>query len=185
MPTWTTIKDPVTGVTWWTSPESLNGTIPRDFFTNNVDANLKLAIALQGKRRSQTSEYHLSFLSNIALAGITSNQWLKPLDIGGSVRWQDKASIGYLAAAPQADGVVRDYDPNKPVTQKGDIFVDVFAKYRLKFFQNRVRCSLQLNVNNIFEDGRLKAVAVNPDGTPWAFRIIDPRQFILSAKFEL
>ena len=24
-----------------------------------------------------------------------------------------------------------------------------------------------------------------PDGTPWTYRIVDPRQFILSATFEL
>jgi hypothetical protein len=28
-------------------------------------------------------------------------------------------------------------------------------------------------------------VAVNPDGAPFAYRIIDPRQFILTATFDL
>jgi hypothetical protein len=184
MPTWTTIKDPVSGATWWTTPEA-NGTIPRDFYINNVNANLKLAVALQGKRRSQTREYHASFLSSYALAGLTENHWLKPLDIGGSLRWQDKASIGYLGAPPDPDGIVREYDPNKPVWQKADYFADVFAKYRLRFFHDKVQCTLQLNVNNVFENGHLQAVAVNPDGRPWAFRIVDPRQFILSATFNL
>ena len=184
MPTWTTIKDPVTGNLWWTSPES-NNTIPRDFFTNNVSANLKLAVALQGKRRSQTREYHTAFTTNYSLAGITSNHWLRAVDVGGSYRWEDKASIGYLGAAPESDGVVRDYDPNKPVWQKGNTYVDVWGKYRFRFFHDRVQCTLQLNVNNVFENGHLRAVAVNPDGTPWAFRIIDPRQFILSARFDL
>ena len=46
-------------------------------------------------------------------------------------------------------------------------------------------CRLQLNVTNVLEDGRLQAVAVNPDGAPWAFRIVDPRQFILTATFDL
>src|SRR5581483_6600237 len=45
MPTWTTIKDPVSGSTWWTTPEA-NNTIPRDFYINNVLAPLKLAVAL-------------------------------------------------------------------------------------------------------------------------------------------
>ena len=44
---------------------------------------------------------------------------------------------------------------------------------------------LQLNVKDVFEDGRLEAVAFNPDGNPYAFRIVDPRQFILSATFSL
>jgi hypothetical protein len=48
-----------------------------------------------------------------------------------------------------------------------------------------VRCRLQVNVKNIFEGGRLQAVAMNPDGTPYAFRIVDPRQFLFSATFDL
>jgi hypothetical protein len=182
--TWMNVKDPVTGSLWWTTPEA-NNTIPRDWYTNNVNANLKLAVALQGKRRSQTREYHLSYLSSYSFSGITENHWLKPLDLGGSVRWQNKASIGYLAAAPDSDGIVREYNPNKPVWQKDDYFFDAFARYRLRFFKDKVHCTLQLNVNNIFENGHLQPVAVNPDGTPWAFRIVDPRQFILSATFSL
>jgi hypothetical protein len=57
--------------------------------------------------------------------------------------------------------------------------------YDLRFMQNRIRARVQLNVRNVFEDGRLQPIAVNPDGSPWAFRIIDPRQFILSCTFSL
>ncbi len=184
MPTWTTIKDPVTNNLWWTTPED-NGTIPQTFYINNVLANLKLAVALQGKRRTQTREYHISYLTDLSLAGVTDRAWLKPLDIGGSVRWESKASIGFLGAAPDSDGIVREYNPNAPVWQKGDYFTDLFARYRLRFFNSKVQATIQLNVNNVFENGHLQPVAVNPDGTPWAFRIVDPRQFILSVKFDL
>lgn len=184
MPMWTSIKDPVTGQLWWQTAAD-NGTVARDWYTNNVNANLKLAIALQGKRRSQTSEYHLSYLTSYSLDALTDNRWIKPFDVGGSVRWRDKASIGYLGAAPEADGVVREYDASKPVWQKGETFVDLFVKYRVKLPRGKGRCTLQLNVNDVFQGGELRPVAVNPDGTPWAFRIVDPRQFILSASFEL
>ncbi len=184
METWLNIKDPVTGYNWWTTAAE-NGTVARDWYTNNVLANLKLAVALQGKRRTQTREYRASFLTSYDLAGMTSNRLISPLTVGGSLRWEDEGSIGFLGAAPDADGVVREYDPNKPVWQKGNTVVDLHAKYRLKFFSGKVRCTLQLNVNNVFEDGKLQPVAVNPDGSPWAFRIVDPRQFILSATFDL
>ena len=36
-----------------------------------------------------------------------------------------------------------------------------------------------------FEGGRLQAIAVNPDGRPYAYRIIDPRKFVLSVRFDL
>ena len=184
MPVWTTIKDPVTGNPWWTTPED-QGTIPSTFYINNVLANLKLAVALQGKRRTQTAEYQASFVTNYDLAGLTSNRWFSPLTVGGAVHWRDQASIGFLGAAADPDGVVREYDPNKPVWEKGETTVDLSAKYKLKLFNDKVRATVQLNVNNVFEDGQLKPIAVNPDGTPWAFRIVDPRQFILSVTFDL
>ncbi len=43
---------------------------------------------------------------------------------------------------------------------------------------------IQLNINNAFEGGGLTPIAVNYDGTPWAFRIIDPREFILTTTFD-
>jgi hypothetical protein len=184
MPTWTTIKDPVTGNLWWTTPED-NGTVPSTFYINNVLANLKLAVALQGKRRTQTAEYQASYITNYDLAGLTSHRWFSKLGVGGAVHWRAESSIGFLGAPADPDGIVREFDPNKPVWEKGETTVDLNANYTLMLFNDRVRCRLQLNVNNVFEDGKLKPVAVNPDGTPWAFRIIDPRQFILSATFDL
>jgi hypothetical protein len=65
-------------------------------------------------------------------------------------------------------------------------YIDVFVAYRTRLFSDRVRASFQLNVKNIGESGgRLLTTAVFPDGSPLAYRIIDPRQFILSASFEL
>jgi hypothetical protein len=40
-------------------------------------------------------------------------------------------------------------------------------------------------VRNVLEDGRLQSVAVNPDGSTYVYRIIDPRQIILSLNFDL
>ena len=41
-----------------------------------------------------------------------------------------------------------------------------------------------LTRRNAFDGGRLQAIAVNPDCAPYAYRIIDPRQFILSVLFD-
>jgi prepilin-type N-terminal cleavage/methylation domain-containing protein len=40
-------------------------------------------------------------------------------------------------------------------------------------------------LNGVLENGRLQKVAINPDGSTYAYRIIDPRQFILSTSFDL
>ncbi len=182
MPIWTAIKGPFTGNTWWTTP--ISGTTPQTFFTANVLAPIKLLIATQGKQRSQTREYHFSGLTNFKLAGLTDNKWLKNADVGGALRWESRANLGYYGAAPDSDGIVRNYDPNRPIWDKGRYYLDLSAGYNLRLFDHRVRARVQLNVKDVLEDGRLQAVAYNPDGQPFAFRIVDPRQYILSVTFN-
>ena len=185
MQTWTTIKGPYTGNTWWTSPLSSGSSSPQAFYTANVLAPLKVAVATQGKPKTQSREWRYNIVTHYQLAGITQNRWLKNMDVGGAFRWEDKASIGYYGAAPDADGIVRNLDRNRPIWDKSRYYIDLSAGYNLRLFTNKVRARIQLNVRNIFENGHLQAVAFNPDGSPYAFRIIDPRQFILSVNFDL
>ena len=57
--------------------------------------------------------------------------------------------------------------------------------YRTRFLGDKVRANVQLNVKDVFENGRLQAVAANPDGSIYAWRIKEPRQFILTVGFDL
>ncbi|HVS53456.1 MAG TPA: TonB-dependent receptor plug domain-containing protein [Opitutaceae bacterium] len=177
MPVWTTVKDDA-GVNWWTYN---NGGTPLAFYTGNVAAPLKLAIANQGKPRTQVREWRFNALTKYQF----TEGRLKGFDIGGAVRWEDKASIGFLGAAPDLDGIVRSLDITKPVYDKARYYVDGSAGYTTRLFHDKIRTHFQFNVRNMFERGRLQAIAVNPDGTPYAFRIIDPRQFIFSTTFDL
>jgi hypothetical protein len=184
LPTWTTIKGPYSGTLWWTNTQN-SSTSPQTFYTSNVLAPLSLIVATQGKQKTQTREYRFNVLTNFRLAGITENRWLKNVSVGGAVRWEGKASVGYFGGAPDPDGIVRTYDANRPIWDKARYYVDLNTGYNLRMFKDKIRARLQLNVRNVFENGRLQPVAYNPDGTPFAFRIIDPRQFILSANFDL
>jgi hypothetical protein len=76
-------------------------------------------------------------------------------------------------------------DNNKPIWDKARSYLDLSAGYRFRFLGDKVRAKAQLNVKNVFEGGRLQMIGVNPDGQGYAYRIIDPRQFILSCSFEL
>jgi len=179
MPYWMAAKDDA-GVEWWTSRIGSGG-VPRDFYTGSVSAPLKLAIANQGKPRSQVREWRFNSLANYTF----SEGRVKGLSLGGAVRWEDKAAIGFRGAAPDPDGVVRTLDRDRPVFDSSRFYLDLNVGYGLRLFSDRIRTRLQLNVRNALEGGRLQAVAVNPDGAPFAYRIVDPRQFILTATFDL
>ena len=177
LPIWTTATDDA-GALWWTTS---NGGIPRDFFTGSINAPLKLAVANQNKPRSQVREWRFNSLTNYRF----STGRLKGLGVGGAVRWEDKAAIGYRGGAPDADGIVRVYDPNQPLFDKARYYIDFMSSYDLRFAKDKIRARVQLNIRNVFEKGRLQAIGVNPDGSPHTYRIIDPRQFILSTTFDL
>jgi hypothetical protein len=182
---WTTLKSPFDGSPYWNGSFKLGGLTPEQYYNTNILGPLKLALASEGKPRTQTREWRANLVTNYKLAQITENPWLKRLNVGGAVRWEARGSIGFYGMPPDSDGIIRSLDPNKPVWDKARYYFDFMAGYDLRLFQDKIRARLQLNVRNVFEDGRLQPIAVNPDGTPWAFRIIDPRQFILSATFSL
>ncbi len=184
LPFWTTVKDP-NGDLWWTTRLGSNG-IPRDYFTGNIEAPLNLAITTQGKRKPQTREYTFRMTTNYQLAGLVpDHKWLKGVAVGGSYRWASKGAIGYLAAPADADGVIRRLDRDRPVYDKPVGNLDLLLSYNTRLFRNKVRTTFQLNVSNVTESGRLQGVAVNPDGKFWQYRIIDPRQFVFTTRFDL
>jgi outer membrane receptor for ferric coprogen and ferric-rhodotorulic acid len=183
LPVWQSIVNPVDGTSWWTTRYGSAGT-PQSFYEGAVLAPYKLATANQGKPRSQVREWSWNLSTSFNLSGLhTDHRWMNGTTLGGSVRWQDRGSIGFLGAAPDASGIVRAFDPGKPVYDSSHTYVDLFASRRFRF--NHFNLQVQLNVRNVFEDGRLQTIGVNPDGTGYNFRIVDPRQFILTATFQL
>ncbi len=181
MPVWTTLVDPIRGTAWYTTDYGGSRPTPLFFLQQLVYDPIKLAQANEGKTRLQVREWRTNLMSTYRLASVTENKWLKRMSVTGAVRWEDKSSIGYYASAK--DPTI--YDPNRPIYSNGNTYFDFGAGYRDRLFSNKVPMRVQLNVRNAFEGGRLQAIGALPDGTPHSYRIIDPRQFMLTASFEL
>ena len=181
-----TIANGTAGRPWWTTSPTTNAqATPQVWYFQNILTTLKQASANAGKPRPQTREWRAAFTTDYRFAGHFSDSWMRDLSVGGSIRWEDQAAVGYYGAAPIFNGAVVEYDPNRPIYDDARTYVDLKVGYNLRLFDDRVRCRLQLNVRNAFESGRLQPFVYNPDGTAWNYRIIDPRQFILSATFDL
>jgi hypothetical protein len=172
---------------WWTTGQSATSTnSPAAFYIANVKSVIGLATANAGKPRAQTREYRVNFTTNYKLAGLFGDSWLKEASVGGALRWASKAALSYYGGPPAAEygGAIIDYDANRPIYDDARAEFDFNAAYNLRLWNDKVRCKLQLNVKNAFEGGRLQPIAYNPDGLAWNYRIIDPRQFILTATFD-
>ncbi len=184
LPVWTTARDDQ-GNLWWTTIAS-NGTVPQAYYYADLLSPYLFGVANVGKPRTQVRKYRWNAVTNYSF----SEGLLKNFNVGGAVRWEDKGSIGFYGGAPSSlpgpfNGVVLELDPNKPIWDPSRFYFDFSVGYKMRLFDDKVRTNVQLNVRNAFEGGRLQAVGANPDGSIYAWRIVDPRQFILSVNFEL
>lgn len=189
--------DPTTSRSWslkrfWTGYgyagvaqiENTDGNTSAQAYHNNVVVSqVALAKALEGARSPLERQYRASFLTNYAFP----DGKLKGVSIGGSQRWESRAAIGFFGRVGDpinSPTVINLNDVTRPVFDAGNYFTDLWISYSRKILNNKIGWKIQLNVNNATEDGRLMPTQVNFDGTPWAFRIIDSRQFILTSTFS-
>jgi hypothetical protein len=184
LPAWTTIKDDA-GNLWWTTTTASN------WYNNNIIPTLKLARANLGLPRSQIKKWNWALQANYTVQreswGLERlgdwGQKLVGLSVGTSIRWQDKSSIGFYGQ-PDPDGIMRTYDVTRPIYDPARISYDFSMGYGLRFFSNKIRARLQLNGSDVFSHRGLRAVSVNPDGSPAGFRILDGPRYTLTTTFD-
>lgn len=159
----------------------------------SVDSPMAVFRALVGRPKPQVRKYSAKFNTKYALAGLSENSILKKMSVGGSLRYTSKGSIGFYGLGYE-DGMdltlaanrILALDTYRPIYSPSQTYVDLFVAYTTKLYRNKVRASFQLNVKNVFEDGGgLQATSAFFDGRTSTYRIVDPRQFILSASFDL
>lgn len=185
---WNIVGTPFSTVAGYNTTQS-----PALNFAANVDAPMAVFRALIGRPLPQQREYSAKFNTRYNLAGITENRILKNMSVGGSLRYASKGSIGFYGLG-YTQGMdltlpankILQLDPNRPIYAAAEAYVDLFFSYKTRLFHDRVAATFQLNVKNVQENGvRLQKTSAFFDGRASTYRIVDPRQFIFSASFEL
>ena len=182
LPVWQSIIDPTTGRSWFTERYN-NAQTAEQLLASAVVGPLALAQALEGKSLPQIRKYRVNVSTSYRLAGITDHRILKRFNVGGAARWEDKGAIGFHGLQ-QLPAQITAFDASRPIWDKSHLNLDAFVSYRTPFFSRKVTANWQFYVRNLTEDGRLQPIAADPDGQYSAYRIIDPRQFILTATLE-
>jgi hypothetical protein len=162
-------------------------------FLAQVDAPMAVFRATIGRPLAQQREYSAKFNTRYNLGGMFDNKILKNMSVGGSVRYSSRGSIGYyglgytqgMDLSLPANKILQ-LDPNRPIYAPSEVYVDLLLSYRTKLFRDKIGATFQFNVKNVQESGvRLQKTAAFFDGRASTYRIVDPRQFILSASFDL
>ncbi len=156
-------------------------TSSQGYFNTNVVSQLALAKALQGVSAPDLRKYHGSLVTNYMF----SQGPLKGFSIGGAESYESRGAVGYygFASNPLTPTLIDQADVNRPIWSKANYYTDLWVAYGRKVFNNKVGLKIQLNCENVTEGGHLDPIAYNLDGTPYGYRIVDPRQFILTTTF--
>ncbi len=153
----------------------------QQYYNSVVAPQALLARDLEGQSAPGQRKNRFSLLTSYSF----TEGRLKGFFVGGSERWEDKSVIGYYGKASGANGTQLDVsDTNRPIYDSSNSYTDIWIGYNRQIWKDKVKMKLQLNCVNVFENGGLQVVSVNYDGSPYAFRIVDPRQFIFSASFD-
>jgi hypothetical protein len=154
----------------------------QNYFNNTVVSQVATAKALQGAAAPNLRKWTGSLLTNY----VFTEGAVKGFSVGGSQRYASKAIAGYFGKVgdPTQPTIINIADTTRPIYTKEDYHTDLWIAYTRKILKDKVKMKIQLNVNDVTESGRLEAIAYNFDGTPYAFRIVDPRQYVLTTSFE-
>jgi hypothetical protein len=182
---WEKIIDPTNGEPWYSYPYG-GARSAKEYVeaVAGVTFPYKIFKATEGKTRAQIRKYNFRLSTRYSWAGITDNRVIRRNTTGTAERWEDKAAIGYFCVE-KFPATITELDINNPIYDRAHLYVDPWIRYSVRLFGGKVGATFQLNIKNVQEGGRLQPVAARPDGTPLAFRIVEPRQFIFTASFDL
>jgi len=161
---------------------------PGAYYANNVTGNATLSKSLNGQAAPGQRKYRWAYNTGYDF----TTRLLKGFGVGGAERWEARSVIGYYGKPGYTTAGTAAYNPDlldvadvgRPIYDKANYYTDLFIRYKRKVWNDRIAWTIQLNVENVRENGRLQVVGVNYDGSPYAYRIIDSRKFTLTSTFE-
>jgi hypothetical protein len=149
-------------------------------FTNQVLRPITLARALDGTQLPEQREWRINATARYDFL----DGPFKGVQVGGSLRYQDKVAGGYPNLLNEDGDVIPDV--TNPWFGPDDINGDLFFRYRRPIMNDRVDWSVQLNARNLYRkngDDDIP-IAFNPDGSTTFIRVPVEQQYFLTNTFS-
>ena len=160
------------------------GLNPQDWINVNVTPQVQLSKDLDGQEAPGQRKHRWAYNTGY---DFTTGR-LKGIGIGGAERWEAKSIIGYYGKSSHGNAsnpnLIDISDVTRPIYDEANFYTDLFVNYKTRVWHDKIGLTVQVNVENVFENGHLQTIAVNYDGTPYGYRIIDSRKFTLTTTFD-
>lgn len=164
------INDPTATPDWFSIRDDIEGRA----------TTFRTKQAAEGSLATEQRKWRYNVVTNYSF----SEGKLQGASIGGAYRWQDKAAIGFPFITDSDGNTVGDIA--NPVFAPSESNVDLFARYKMPFFEDLGNWTLQLNVRNVFADEKdIIPVQLQGDGVTFSrYRLAPQREFILTSTFR-
>lgn len=140
---------------------------------------LRASAAQSGTATPEIREWRANLVTRYEF----SDGFLEGFRIGGAIRWQDKAALGYPTIRDENNQPIADIA--NPWYGPDDTYVDLSLGYRrdIKLFGTDVKWDINLNVRNIMGEDSLIPVKINPDGSYGTVRVPPERTWNITNSF--
>ena len=132
-----------------------------------------------GKPSQQIAKWHASGLTTYTF----TEGKLKGWDVGGGLRYTDKAIIGNPVTL-NSSGAVTGLDVANPYYVGSRIGVDAWVGYKMKIMHDKYWLSFNLYGYDLQESGHFHPILANSDGAHSVYRIVNPRSFYFTTKLS-
>lgn len=138
---------------------------PKAFFDFYPSGRTLTYNAAEGRSNPQLREWHINMITNYSFTDGRMKGW----NMGGALRWQSEAAIGF--ATIKEDGLIVGLDLDNPYTDDAKLDLDLWVGFDKMILKDKVKMNIQFNVQNLTRSEGFQAINANSDGTPSGFRI--------------
>lgn len=151
----------------------------RQQYLSETVYGLRASAAQSGTVTPEIREWRANFVTRYEF----SDGFLEGFRIGGAIRWQDKAALGYPTIRDENNRPIADLD--NPWYGPDDTYVDLSLGYRrdIQLFGTDVTWNINLNARNIMGEDELIPVKINPDGSYGTVRVPPERTWNITTSF--
>jgi outer membrane receptor protein involved in Fe transport len=153
------------------------GSILENVVNQNIVANLTSIELSDGQPSNELREWRWNLFTNYKFA---DDSPLGGFSVGGGIRYQDDAAIGYpIYKDSVANRFVQDFA--NPFMGGEEYRFDMVFAHERPVFGDEMDLKLQLNIRNLFDEDDLVPTYALPNGEVATWRIPEPRVMRLSA----
>ena len=148
----------------------------------SVDAGAVLVIRTQQSKEGSILPEIRKWRFNLVNSYRFTDGLFRGWSVGGAVRWQDKAAVGYNAKRNEFGVIVQDI--NRPIFGPTELTTDAFLTYTRKILKDKVRWRAQLNIFNLLNDTKEIPTAIDDDFVVVARQVQNGLTFKITNSFE-